>query len=263
MVAFPIRPRLILPIAPLFAVAATVIVSAAALLTPADLLGSAVVASGLPTIIPAAAPPLGLNARLVLTVAGGSVAAALTWIVAYLAVGARTIAITRPVGKGRFSAPRLEASSDSARAPIIATRDLGTPFLEVTATAPRAVERQVPKDLDLPLAAFDPAALPPVPATPVPVVAPLVKAPGRAPVELDPGERIDTFLLPTPIAAPETEATIHALLERLERGIAERRPAPPKPISRPSSFLSSDTPLRLESMLGELRHLATARQHHA
>ena len=54
MVAFPIRPRLIVPLAPLFAVAAAAIVAVAALAVPSAMLDAAVMQSGLPAILPAA-----------------------------------------------------------------------------------------------------------------------------------------------------------------------------------------------------------------
>lgn len=239
MVAFPIRQRLILPAAPLAAVLAALAVALAALAMPQALLDSAAMASGLPALFPAAEAPLGLTARLAIMVTAGGAAAAAGWLGAYLLLGQRAIGVRLPVLK--LSGPGSHPDAP-VRAPLIATRDLGAPFLEVKAKPLPPPERELPRDLDAPLAAFDPTAIPAAPAEPVPLVAPLA----RAKPALDPGERLDAFELPTPIAAPQTEATIHALLERLERGVAGRHRA-----AAPAEGQG------LEGTLGELRRLAT------
>ncbi|MBX9796913.1 hypothetical protein [Sphingomonas sp.] len=160
---------------------------------------------------------------------------------------------------------RADAHPDAPpRPPLFANRDLGAPFLEgrpavdaplppsvedapvtapviaapvfdvpepvavppVAAPAPAPVARELPADLDQPLAAFDPASF-------HQAVQPAPEAPAA------PRERMETFEL-TPIVRPDpdapppprrpqrdTEATISALLERLERGVASRvEPAP-------------------------------------
>ena len=78
----------------------------------------------------------------------------------------------------------------------------------------RIVERDIPADLDQPLAAFDPQAVPAEPRQPVRPVAPL-----RAPA-LAKGERIDTVELPH--RPGEDTPSIESLLRRLEQGT--RRP---------------------------------------
>ncbi|MEG3147460.1 hypothetical protein U1839_22635 [Sphingomonas sp. RT2P30] len=132
-------------------------------------------------------------------------------------------------------------------------------------------EQPLPADLDQPLAAFDPRSIRDDPADWFPAPAPLRMTP-RRPV-FDPGERFDTFDL-TPIAPraatpppspftpavppmprPDPSATIHALLDRLERGVARREveevpPPPPAPPRRQES---------LEETLEALRRLATRR----
>lgn len=156
-------------------------------------------------------------------------------------------------------------------------------------------ERSLPADLDQPLAAFDPNALPDDPADWFPAPAPLRMTP-RRPV-FDPGERFETFDLtplaprpatppPTPVTAtvppaprPDPSVTIHALLDRLERGVARRDvaeaspatptpPAPPAPSASPAPAEppappASSAPKRrsesLEETLEALRRLATRR----
>lgn len=115
----------------------------------------------------------------------------------------------------------------------------------------------LPADLDQPLSAFDPAAIPDVPLAPPPPLAPL----NRAPVKplLAEGERFETFELTPPVrpaavqqpapkpvvqpeslAAPETDASVHALLDRLERGIARR--THPAPLDEPQAPQAELTP---------------------
>lgn len=106
------------------------------------------------------------------------------------------------------------------------------PLPEVKVATPPPAPQPLPADLDQPLSAFDPGAIPDVPRAPPPPLTPL----HRAPQPLAEGERFETFELtpprPAPIvppvarpeglAAPETDASVHALLDRLERGIARR-----------------------------------------
>lgn len=113
----------------------------------------------------------------------------------------------------------------------------------------------MPFDLDQPLAAYDPGAVLETPLVPPPTVPPLHRNP--QPPVFDHSERFETFDLTPPqsptlaehtaaIAAPETTATVHALLSRLEQGIARRedraKPVPP--------------PRRLNDTLADLRKLA-------
>ncbi|WP_423601858.1 hypothetical protein [Sphingomonas sp. MS122] len=116
----------------------------------------------------------------------------------------------------------------------------------VARSAPLLEPQPLPADLDQPLSAFDPDAIPEHPLAPPPPLKPLHRAPSPVFAE---GERFETFDLtpaarpparveqpvppsmqpapaPAPraenLAAPETEASVHALLNRLERGIARR-----------------------------------------
>lgn len=231
MVSYFARERLIFPIAPTGAVVAAALVAAVALGVPQAWLDAVVVASGLPAIFPAAEPPLGLTARLALMVTGGSAAGALTWYALTWFFGVRRLIVRMPMPQ-----PRDVHPDAPKRGPLLATQELGTPFHEVVAKPQPPVERALPRNLDAPLAHFDPGAIPDAPAAPIPLVAPLAK---RAPA-LAKGERIETFELTTPIAAPDTDATIHALLARLERGVANRHRAH----------------AGLDNALGELRRLA-------
>lgn len=132
--------------------------------------------------------------------------------------------------------------------------------------APPPVQ-DLPADLDQPLAAFDPAAIPPVPMAPPPPVRPL-RRPAPPPI-FDPGERFEAFELApvrAPVApaaadaAPVVDASVQALLERLERSMAKRgvvevAPPEPEPVAAPVAV--SEPPRSLADTLSELRRLAT------
>lgn len=112
---------------------------------------------------------------------------------------------------------------------------------EVTTPPSPPTPQPLPADLDQPLSAFDPGAIPDLPRAPPPPLAPLTRAPALAQ-----GERLETFELRPPVrpapvpaaapalqmenlAAPETDASVNALLDRLERGIARRSHQAPEP----------------------------------
>ncbi len=127
------------------------------------------------------------------------------------------------------------------------------PILELV---PAPSVQPLPFDLDQPLAAFDPSAIPDTPIAPPPPLAPLRRKP--RPQLYEASERFETFELTpqvreepvqastaTPISAPETDASVHALLDRLERGIARR-----------GERAEPETPHGLESALDALRKLA-------
>jgi hypothetical protein len=116
--------------------------------------------------------------------------------------------------------------------------------VEVTTPSP-PTPQPLPADLDQPLSAFDPGAIPDLPRAPPPPLAPLTRAPA-----LGQGERLETFELRPPVrpaatpapvaaplpqpdnlAAPETDASVNALLDRLERGIARRTHQAPEPVA--------------------------------
>ncbi|HYW08809.1 MAG TPA: hypothetical protein VE913_17740 [Longimicrobium sp.] len=276
MVAFPLPQRLILPIASTGGGVAAALVGIAMLVAPASLLETAVMASGLPAVLAAAEPPLGFTARIGLALVAALTLGGGLWFALHWMFGSRALALPlrqdsapaaepAPLPEGAPILRRADAHPDApARRPLMAAEELGTPFLEVRAARKPAikppVERALPRDLDAPLADFDPDAVPEVPAEPVRAVAPLARPAVQAP-----GERFETFQLPVPLAkrapadklnkvtaqerilAPRTEATIHALLDRLERGVASRPRIRPAPLA--------DT-RGLQDTLAELRQMA-------
>ncbi|WP_448663648.1 hypothetical protein ACG3SL_02940 [Sphingomonas sp. CJ20] len=293
-----------LPIASVGALALGVLAALGIAMLPGTALESLVSDSGLPSVLPAAEPPLGMTARLAVMLGTGVLAGAFSWLTLFVLFGMRSITLAKaaPAPDPHFAdmptptIRRADAHPDAPpRAPLMATRDLGTPFLDVRAQEPEAgsadllmkfrpvedvaaeaspvpeapqplplapmaepIERPLPLDLGTPMAALDPDSIPAVPMTPPLSLKPLRRAP---PAEDKPvyarGERIETFELPPAparpapppslrprprgeeIARPQTEASVHALLERLERGamrrglatgIEKRAPAPQPPV---------------------------------
>lgn len=192
---------------------AGLLVGVVAAVLPVTMLEALVESSGLASVLPVAAPPLGVTARAVLALGGGVGVAAVLWAALYLLVGPGGPLAVKSGVAGVPSVRRADAHPDAPpRWPL----SLGAP-----PPAPLPVEQDMPSDLDTPLAAFDPAALPPVPMEPVRALKPLAPA-----VPLQPGERLETFTLspPPPVsAARKDEApSIDALLRRLEQGARRR-----------------------------------------
>ena len=243
MVASPRRQRLSLPLAPFAAAVIGALTASIFALMPTGILESIVLDSGFAAMMPAAEPPLGLTARAVLICAGGGGIALIAWLGLLLSVGKRSFVIQR-MGKprGDEAAPvlrRADAHPDAPpRRPVFAARDLGTPFLEIRARRPIHVsaevpaeslsalirgahfesappieaasddEREIPANLDVPLAAYDPEAIPQKPIDWLPGP----ESPAAIPRHqvFDPGERFETFEL-TPVvrpAAPLSESAV-------------------------------------------------------
>jgi len=337
--------RMNLPLAPLIAAVAGGLAALAVAMIPGPALEALVMDSGLPSVLSASEPPLGLTARLALALGTGGFVAAFIWLSAFILLGSRGLTIggaDAPADPEQVPLPvlrRADAHPDAPpRPPLLATRDLGKPFLEVHAAPakmpeddhidfdkifpprratsapasavpspepapivavresaaerpevgeayagaapmslpelptrhaplplPAPSELPLPTDFDQPLSAFDPAAIPAVPKpAPVPL-APLRRTP--RPSIFDESERFEIFELTPPvrpapppaavasdtptrdrIVRPETDASIHALLDRLERGVADKGLAPthqPKAAER-----------GLEEALVTLRNLA-------
>lgn len=303
MVANPHRQRLILPVAPLGGAAFGAITAIACALVPGGILDRLILRSGIPAVIAAAEPPLGMTARIVLALMGGGTIALLVWFALFLVLGSRTLVLGGDVaaqadpdtGDDVPVLRRADAHPDApSRRPVFANRDLGTPFLEVrarlatdgvegseSAPAPLPMSHapvDLPVDLDLPLSAFDlgaigtrvhPTPLPSLATTPPPpTIPPLVSFAERRQI-FEPTERFETFEL-TPMVRPDaaapteprhapqreprdTQATITALLERLERGVTHRNASPPSPAVKRAGAGED----RLNETLGTLRRMAT------
>ena len=247
MAAFPgvnrHRPRSTAWIAPGGGVLAGAAVAAWVVLMPQSVLEDRVWQSGLPGLIAAAAPPLGDTARAMLAAGGGALAAAVIWSALFLLFGAGGLFAPKPVATGVDTGipvlRRADAHPDApARRPMSAA-DLGTPLpppapvdapadapadvdADVPVMSPPPVEQPIPADLDLPLAAFHPGALPEVPREPVRPVPPLTTT--AAPAAEAPAEPTEPAESEIALATEEAAElpTIESLLQRLER--STRRP---------------------------------------
>jgi hypothetical protein len=270
-----------LPIAPVIAGVLGGAVALGMLVVPMPVLEGLVMEIGLPAVIAATEPPLGFTARSIMALGAGASVALFSWFAAFVLLGSRTLTIggSEEIDLDLDAVPtpvlrRADAHPDAPpRPPLLATRDLGRPFdafrtppditkieeieeiaievaapvLEPLAIAP--IEQPLPVDLDQPLAAFDPDALPEVPLA-APVALPPLSRSAKPPV-FEETERFEVFELPAPvrpeprpmslvsredaITRPETEASVHALLERLERGVLRKgvaTAAAPSPSTR-------------------------------
>ena len=239
--------------APAIGLAAGAALALAIAAAPAGLLETPVVATGIDQWIAAARPPLGATARSVLALFWGGVLASAVYAGLWLALRPR-----EPRADG-FVLRRSDAHPHPD-APPRRPFSMGE-VAKSWSAAPRiasAVTRKVPADLDTPLAAVDPGAIPSVPKEPVRPVAPLVRAApeedAAEPFALTPirrapppmGEPVartppaaetpvaeaEPLAAPIEIAPPSPPArptSLAAMLDRLERGAARRgsRPVPP------------------------------------
>lgn len=280
-----------LPLATVVAVAGGVLIAVILLLMPTTLFQSLLTGSGISVVIAATGPSPGVR------VAIGSVLGGGFYVVARLAlspmIGGRELDLSR----AGTLLHRGDVHPDAPpRPPLFATRDLGTPFLDVKAPAAPSrdidplgmtpAERPLPRDLDQPMAAFDPGALLAEPLPPAEALASLSQPAAPRPALIDPGDRFETFELtpatrsapvsirvaddnappvaeysvpafvPELVVAPETEATVHDLLARLEHRIAGRPGARDRePAATASRQIAAGS---LTDTLGNLRRLATA-----
>jgi len=304
--------RFAVPLAPAIAILLALLGGLMFLLMPTAVLEDLVVDSGIASLVTAAQPPLGMTAHFAIAFLVALVVGSVSWFGLFLLIGTRAVAIGRNAREdGVPILRRADAHPDAPpRRPVFANRDLGTPFLEVTADTPpmsaadamayvpRVVEeRPIPVDLDTPLATYRSPLDPPLPApdplplgridepvaAPTPIIAPLPdpepvaameprpirvvpESPAAVPTVEDSAprfashERIETFEL-TPMvrssetSAPLPSATIHDLLDRLERGVAKRKEAPaPEPEAPEVEIPAAGS---LEETLGVLRQLAS------
>ena len=305
--------RFAVPLAPAIAIVLAALGGLMFLLMPSAVLEDLVVDSGIASFVTAAQPPLGMTAHFAIAFLVALVFGGVSWFGLFLLIGTRAVTIGRNAREdGVPILRRADAHPDAPpRRPVFANRDLGTPFLEVTADtpppmsaadamayAPRVIEeRPIPADLDTPLATYRSPLDPPLPApaplplgridepvaAPTPIIAPLpavepVAALDTRPVRIvpessavvppveDPAprfashERIETFELTPMVRSSETSvplpsATIHDLLDRLERGVAKRKEVvAPEPEAPEEEIPVAGS---LEETLGVLRQLAS------
>lgn len=135
--------------------AAALIAAASVLTLPDGRLDMLMEASGF------VGPPLGTSARAMLVLGAGVVSGAVTWSALYLVWGPGGL-LAAPV-RGAGSTPRARRAVAPLRRPVSAA---GVPPWPPEPEAPE-VDQPLPADLDQPLAAFDPFALPPERRAPI------------------------------------------------------------------------------------------------
>ena len=245
-----------------------------AFVLPKDILAEAVQAIGLPSILPAAAPPLGDKAG-----AAVAVAAALATLAAVYLLLRALGRETSPPRRSPFEDPdeepqtlrlrRADIHPDApARRPILAARELGEPVppsrpADEAAREPEAIEEPLElggPGLEMIEAEAEPIEveleLEPEPESLAEVAEPQAPAPEPQP-EPEPD--------PEPKAEPVGDSSIPDLMARLERGLARKRvekavaapapAAPPAPTFDVPSFEGGDG--RLRSAIENLQRMAS------
>ncbi|MDF2495048.1 hypothetical protein [Sphingomonas sp.] len=202
---------------------------------------------GLPSLIPAAAPPVGATGRTLLALIAlfpFLVAAALAW---RLSDGKPMMRLRRPLS-GRVPAlRRADAHPDHPpRWPIRADEDLGPPLPAIDSLVRRSLlddDLPLPADLEQTLAAFDPIAIPDVPREPARPVAPLVTivVPARSEESEAADEDYSFEVLdetsPETLPDPVEEAAVPAELPPIQGVVAEDMPVEDAPVA-PAAELS-------------------------
>jgi hypothetical protein len=304
--------RFAVPLAPAMAAVLAALGGLMFLLMPTAVLEDLVVDSGIASLVTAAQPPLGMTAHFAIAFLVALVVGSVSWFGLFLLIGTRAVAIGRNAREdGVPVLRRADAHPDAPpRRPVFANRDLGTPFLEVTAESslpmsvadavayvpPVIEERDIPADLDTPLATYRSPLDPPLPApaplplgwieepvaAPTPIIAPppapepvaamdprpihvVPESPAVVPPAEDPAprfashERIETFEL-TPMVRSETSAPLPSatIHDLLDR--LERGVAKRKEVAAPEPEVpEAEVPVAgsLEETLGVLRQLAS------
>jgi hypothetical protein len=266
------RNALDLPVAGLAALAAAF----AAFAVPQDLLSRAVIATGLPSILSAAQPPLGLTARVAIAVGAAAITFGLVFLLLRLLDRSGMGGSARAQEEADALAPRVrrrDVHPDApSRRPISAARDFGEP-------APPEAFRPAPIWLDeaapVSAPAFEPEPVADLPPEPEPVFAPEPEPVAEVTPEPEPEPEVVAEPEPEPVAsvepepapepAPDTQAemptSIAALMERLEQGLAKRRmpaSAPVIPATPPQVFpeAAEEPDDRLQSAIASLQRLA-------
>jgi hypothetical protein len=238
------------------AVAGGLIAAVVVLVISTAALEALVWTTGVAALIPMAAPPLGMTARILLALGSGVLVGAVLWSSLYLLFGPGGPFAKRPRREdGVPVVRRADAHPDAPPRKPMSAADLGTPMMEVGVGGSGGArdERPIPADLDQPLAAFDPNAIRPVPMEPVRPVMPLAQATILAPV-------IDA----SPTAEPETFVTAPLVEPVEQRVVVAREPAPdvsaPTPIPRTSRApVQPSTPATIETLLQRLEQGARRR----
>ena len=231
-------------------------VAFAAFAAPAELLAELVRSSRLPSLLPAAEPPLGLNARIAIGAAGAVAMFAfafllLRWLDRF---GRRRAEAAEE--EREFDMPRLRRRDfhpDAApRPPISAAAEFGEPVPQPQPETAVEKEIEIEPEAEPEQPQFLRRSwLPEAPAPAAEEAAPIMPDPPAAEPEVA-------------VARPQQGGSIAELLERLERGLARRRDVPAAPAAVSVSPPANGTPQvfpetddRLQSAIDSLQRLAS------
>jgi hypothetical protein len=236
---------------------------------PDAFFADAVAGTGLPAILPAAAPPLGQTARLSVILAAALGTFVLIWLV-LRAIGSRPSEPPVRVRPAEVPAdpPRLRRADfhpdAPSRRPLFAGLDLGEPAQAETPDLPRflmpepAEEPEVAEDwLELTDAEMVEAEIEDIPH----VEAYAEEAEAAEAAEAEPFQE-ETVLMPDAVRADEAMPSIAELMERLEQGLQRRQLRATRAAAEPViEAVPFDDPVdaRLRSALNDLQKMATRR----
>jgi hypothetical protein len=254
------------------AVAGGVVMAAIVAMLSTETLENLVWTTGVAALVPAALPPLGLTARVLLALGSGLLVGALLWSSLFLLFGPGGLLAKRtPREDGVPVVRRADAHPDAPPRKPMSAADLGTPMMEVGVGGSGGVrdERTIPADLDLPLAAFDPKAILPVPMAPVRPVSPLAQPMIAPVVDMPRSAEPSTFVtapLVEPVERPVEAVFDEADAEPVYEAVPETTPDPipdmiaPTPIARPGRPPAEPaTPPTIEALLLRLEQGARKR----
>ncbi len=222
-----------IPFAPvaalMFGAAAAIIVAAA----PVPVFERGVMATGIPQLLQIATPPLGMKARILGIALAFFTVAAILWVV--IRPIERWLERDRkrraPWTDGGYAKANDAASQvDAPRRPIFAPDELGAPLMSDEALNSVLPPLELSPDLEAPITEEELMPIPVRAAEIVPEIAEVAAPEPVAPVA-EPW---------VPTTSPTGETSIHALIRRLEEGLARRGGTDPDPGSSVSAPPASE-----------------------
>ena len=202
-----------IPFAPVVAVAFGIVATVLMLMTPQWLFERGVMASGLPSLLPAATPPLGSTARTLAAVFAGLAVAFPLWaVLATLRKAVKRAVPLKARGSRIDAVPAKVQNPIGQREPIFAQRDLGAPFMSHEAIAVQSLNAVVVAEPVAETPLIESAVVANAPA-------PLI-APGLAPAPLV--AKPVTLEAFTTVSSTENDDSIAGLMTRLDAAIARQ-----------------------------------------
>lgn len=210
-----------IPFAPVVAIAFGIVATVLVLMTPQWLFERGVIASGLPSLLAAAKPPLGSTARTLAAVFAGLAIALPLWaVLATLRKAVKRAVPAKARGSRIDAVPAKAQNPIGQREPIFAQRDLGAPFMSHEAIAAQSSNAVAAANPVVETSAIEDAVV--VDAS-APFIAP-ESAPAPAPdIEIPvAAEPVATVPPPAPVTLIENDDSIAGLMTRLDAAIARQ-----------------------------------------